>query len=160
MNKKFSSVGMSLDGFIAGPNGGPENPLGDNGTKIHQWIYRQNNFPESLFQTPVYVLTNEKREDWVQKGSTVFHFISEGIESAFMEAKKAAGDKDIRISGDASTIRQFLNAGLADEEIIHVSPVLPGNGVRLFENLDTEKFLVDIIKAQNSRQVRTHHIAR
>jgi hypothetical protein len=32
MSKIFFSAGMSLDGFIAGPNGGPDNPLGD-GTK-------------------------------------------------------------------------------------------------------------------------------
>jgi hypothetical protein len=32
-------MGMSLDGYVAGPNAGPENPLGDRGMRIHLWIY-------------------------------------------------------------------------------------------------------------------------
>jgi len=44
MSNVFVSVGMSLDGFIAGPNGGPTNPLGDRGPTIHQWIYQQRAF--------------------------------------------------------------------------------------------------------------------
>jgi dihydrofolate reductase len=42
----FVDVGMSLDGFIAGPNGRAGNPLGDGGTRIHQWIY-----PLAAFQS-------------------------------------------------------------------------------------------------------------
>jgi dihydrofolate reductase len=30
-------MSMSLDGFIAGPNEGPDNPLGDGGHRLHQW---------------------------------------------------------------------------------------------------------------------------
>lgn len=30
---------MSLDGFIAGPNDGPELPLGDGGERLHEWVY-------------------------------------------------------------------------------------------------------------------------
>ncbi len=32
-------ITMSLDGFIAGPNDGPENPLGDGGERLHEWVY-------------------------------------------------------------------------------------------------------------------------
>jgi dihydrofolate reductase len=32
---------MSLDGFIAGPNRGPKNPLGDRGLDLHAWAIRQ-----------------------------------------------------------------------------------------------------------------------
>jgi hypothetical protein len=44
MSKVFVSVGMSLDGFIAGPNRGPKNPLGDGGTGIHPWTFLQESF--------------------------------------------------------------------------------------------------------------------
>ncbi|HEU5072864.1 MAG TPA: dihydrofolate reductase family protein [Polyangiaceae bacterium] len=44
MSKIFVHVGMSLDGFIAGPNRGPQNPLGDGGTSIHEWMFRQRAF--------------------------------------------------------------------------------------------------------------------
>lgn len=200
MSTIFFSVGMSLDGFIAGPNGGPDNPLGDNGPQIHEWIYRQKNFieaqqlgeggetgpdndllnyitnriganimgkhmfeegeplwPEDLFKTPVYVLTHEERDPWVQKGETTFYFINDGIESALKKAREAAGEKDIRISGGASTIQQFLNAGVIDEGIIHISPVLLGKGVRLFERLDSKNFSIDIVKATASDRVTHLH---
>ena len=31
-------MSMSLDGFIAGPNAGPGNGLGDRGERLHEWI--------------------------------------------------------------------------------------------------------------------------
>jgi dihydrofolate reductase len=46
MTVVFVDVGISLDGFIAGPNGRAGNPLGDGGTRIHQWIY-----PLAAFQS-------------------------------------------------------------------------------------------------------------
>ncbi|GGT38632.1 dihydrofolate reductase family protein [Streptomyces purpureus] len=39
MGKVFVSIGMTLDGYVAGPNARPGNPLGDSGTRIHQWLY-------------------------------------------------------------------------------------------------------------------------
>lgn len=51
MGKVFVDVGMSLDGFIAGPNGGPGNPLGDGGMRIHQWAHRLAAFRARLGMT-------------------------------------------------------------------------------------------------------------
>lgn len=48
MSKVFISMGMSLDGKIAGPNRGPTNPLGDHGPDIHSWIYQQQVFRKNL----------------------------------------------------------------------------------------------------------------
>jgi len=48
MSKIFFAVGSSMDGFIAGLNGGPKNPLGDGGTAIHRWLYEQKAFIELL----------------------------------------------------------------------------------------------------------------
>ena len=48
MSKIFFAVGISMDGFIAGLNGGPKNPLGDGGTEIHKWLYKQKAFLELL----------------------------------------------------------------------------------------------------------------
>jgi dihydrofolate reductase len=39
MGKVIVDMGMSLDGFIAGPNAGRRNNLGDGGTRIHRWVY-------------------------------------------------------------------------------------------------------------------------
>src|SRR6516162_6729302 len=48
MSKVFVDLGISLDGFIAGPNGGPTNPLGDGGLGIHAWMFAQQAFRDHL----------------------------------------------------------------------------------------------------------------
>jgi dihydrofolate reductase len=114
------------------------------------------NWPENApFRVPVYVLTNKKRIPWERKGGTTFYFVNDGIESALQKAKQAAGNKDISISGGADTIQQFLNAGLVEEFIIHVAPIMLGKGVWLFEKIDRDKFSLEIIEAVNSPLV-TH----
>lgn len=90
---------------------------------------------EAPFHTPVYVLTHQKREPWVRPGGTTFYFVTDGPESALAQARESAGDRDIRISGGADVIQQYLNLGVIDELEIAVAPVMFGAGRRLFENL-------------------------
>lgn len=93
-------------------------------------------WPENApFHTPVYVLTHEKREPWVRPGGTTFYFVNDGPESALEQAKAAAGDRDIRISGGADVVQQYLNLGVVEELEIALAPVLFGAGRRLFENI-------------------------
>lgn len=90
---------------------------------------------EAPFGTPVYVLTNQKREPWVRPGGTTFYFINEGPERALELAREAAGTRDVRIAGGADVIQQYLNLGAIDELEIALAPVFFGSGRRLFENL-------------------------
>ncbi len=90
---------------------------------------------EPPFHTPVYVLTHEKREPWVRPGGTTFYFVNDGPERALEMARIAAGERDIRISGGANVVQQYLNLGVVDELEIALVPVLFGGGQRLFENL-------------------------
>jgi len=90
---------------------------------------------EAPFHTPVYVLTNTKREPWVRPGGTTFFFISDGPERALELAQESAGSRDVRIAGGADVIQQYLNLGVVDELEIALAPVLFGGGLRLFENL-------------------------
>jgi dihydrofolate reductase len=48
----------------------------------------------------------------------------------------ASGDRDIRVGGGVSTIRQYLQAGLIDEMHLALRPVLVGAGEALFRDLD------------------------
>jgi len=187
MSKIIFDSGISLDGFFAGDNRGPNNPMGGASGKIHQWVLNQKAFweyfgieggkedgpdgnfirdinartgsfimgkrmfeegevswPEDLYKADVYVLTHEKREPWVQKGTTTFYFINDGIQSALEKARKSAKGKDIRIQGGADTIQQFLNAGLIDEFYIHIAPVFLGSGIRLFDGIHEELYEVQI----------------
>ena len=102
------------------------------------------NWPQNLFKCDVYVLTNEKRAPWVQKGSTTFYFINDGIITALERAKQSAGDKDIRIMGGAETIQQFLYAGLVHEFVLHITPILLKTGLRLFDNINNNKFDIEV----------------
>jgi dihydrofolate reductase len=80
-------------------------------------------WPENApFRTPVFVLTDSPREPWVRKGGTTFFFVPDGIASALKQTKTAAGGKDVRVSGGAETIRQFIEAGLIDEFTLHIAP--------------------------------------
>jgi dihydrofolate reductase len=87
------------------------------------------------YHHPVFVLTRYPREPLEMEGGTTFHFVTDGIESAFEQAMAAAGDQDVSIGGGANVVQQYLAAGLLDEMVISVVPVLLGGGARLFDNL-------------------------
>lgn len=88
------------------------------------------------YHCDVYVLSHHKREPLEMLGGTTFHFVTDGIHAALERAKTSAQGKDIRIGGGASTVRQYLQAGLIDEMHIAVSPVLLGQGEAPFAGLD------------------------
>jgi len=79
----------------------------------------------------VFVLSHDVPKD-VPKGSTTFTFVTDGIESAVKQAKEAAGKKNVYLMGGASVVQQCVRAGLVDEMMIHLVPVLLGDGIRLF----------------------------
>jgi dihydrofolate reductase len=183
----FLNITMSVDGFVAGPNQTLEEPLGERGEELHEWVtglesWRaahgleggETNADAELvgellertgafvmgrrmfssgegqweddpkangwwgddppFGAPVFVVTHHSREP-LTLGSTTFTFVTEGIEEAVGQARDAAGDRDVQVSGGASVAQQALDAGLLDELHIHVAPVLLGGGVRLLESV-------------------------
>lgn len=91
---------------------------------------------EPPYHVPVFVLTHHARKPVTMKGGTTFYFVTDGIEAAMEEARKAANGKDIRIGGGASTIRQYLQAGQIDELHLAVAPVFLGSGEHLFSGMD------------------------
>jgi dihydrofolate reductase len=187
MSKFRFNITMSLDGFVAGPNQSVENPLGEGGMGLHEWVVALEAWrkphgqdggevnastpvvEESLtnigahimgrnmfgggpgpwrddpwngwwgddppFHVPVFVLTNHAREPLSMEGGTTFSFVTGGIESALEQAREAAGDKDVMLSGGASVAQQYLAAKLLDEMELHVVPLLLRNGARLLDNL-------------------------
>jgi len=90
------------------------------------------------FHVPVFVLTHHQRETVVKDGGTTFQFVTDGIQSAYEQARAAAGDRDISLGGGASVVQQYLRAGFVDELNIHVAPILLGGGVSLFGELGTD----------------------
>ncbi len=191
---------MSLDGYVAGANQSVENPLGQGGEELHDWLVELQTFralhgdasggetgvnddvlreafenigatimgrnmfgpvrgawdrndswrgwwgDDPPFGHPVFVLTHHAREPLQMQGGTTFFFVTDGIESALAQARKAANGKDVVIGGGASVVQQYLNAGLIDELEIHVVPLFLGAGARLFDNLDGRKVRVEPIR--------------
>jgi dihydrofolate reductase len=84
----------------------------------------------------VFVLTHHPHEPIAMEGGTIFHFVTDGIETALERAFDAADGGDVRLGGGASTIQQYLKAGLVDEMHLAIVPVLLGSGERLFDHLD------------------------
>ncbi|MVZ67025.1 dihydrofolate reductase [Sphingobacterium sp. DK4209] len=198
MSKIIVDCAISLDGYFAGEQRGPGNPMGGVSGRLHAWMMKEKAFwrrikmeggtedgkdgelinevfdrtgayimgkrmfeegevswAEDLYEADVYVLTHEKRDPWIQKGSTRFFFINDGIESALEKARASANGKDIRIQGGAITIQEFLNAGLIDELYLHITPIFIGKGIRLFEGMDPDKYEIQVLQV-DSTELTTH----
>ena len=87
------------------------------------------------FHAPVFVLTHHPRDPQPMDGGTTYHFVTDGIESALAQAREAAGDGAVSIQGGASTINQYLAAGLIDDLRLHIVPLTLGAGTRLFDRV-------------------------
>ena len=184
------SISMSLDGYIAGPNQGPDQGLGEGGEALHEWAYELQTFhevhgreggeantddevlkelfdaqgavimgrnmfgggtgpwdeswkgwwgDEPPFHAPVFVLTHHPRDPLPMQGGTTFTFVTDGIEAALDGARAAAAGEDVAVAGGASTIQQYLAAGLLDELYLHIVPIVLGGGDRLLENVGDPK---------------------
>ncbi len=87
------------------------------------------------FHSPVFVLTHHAREPEPMDGGTTYFFVTDGVEAALRQARAAAGDGDVSVHGGATTINQYLTAGLIDELRLHIAPLTLGAGTRLFEGV-------------------------
>jgi dihydrofolate reductase len=159
MGKIVAGMMVSLDGFVNDRNGSVSRLYPDmaalGASEVLQQAIRttgavvmgrttyemgQGDYSGYEFQTPIFVLTHHP-PDKPAKGENeklTFHFVSEGIESAVAQAKRAAGDKNVTVVGGPNVIRQLLRAGLVDELQVDIAPVLLGGGTRLFDDPEAE----------------------
>lgn len=141
-------VTMSLDGFIAGADdamdwvfehAGPNETAAEVideagallvGRRTYEVEDRlRGGFYGGAWTGPYFVLTHEPpatAPEWMT-GT----FVSDGIEPAVSRAQGAAGGQNVVVLG-ADVARQCLERGLLDEIVVHVAPVLLGDGVRLY----------------------------
>lgn len=99
------------------------------------------------FRTPVIVLTSHPRPPLEMDGGTTFHFIDADPAEALARAKALAGDRDIRIGGGTTTIREFLHADLIDYLHIAVVPIFLGRGELLWDGMEgiEERFDIESV---------------
>lgn len=91
--------------------------------------------PEPPYHGPVFVLTHYPRDPVVMGGGTTFHFVTDGPEAALERARAVPGDANIAIAGGATTLNQYLGAGLLDELRLHITPCTVGAGTRVFDSV-------------------------
>lgn len=179
MGKVVLGMTMSLDGFINDRNGSvaalyPDlvalrdtEPLSESIRNTGAVVMGRNSFamaedPDWFvgnyeYQVPIFVLTHKPPEKHPKETNDLtFTFVTDGIERAVRQAKAAAGDKDVNIIGAASTARQCLRAGLADELYVDIMPVLLGGGLRPFEGVGAESIQLERTKVVELPEGRTH----
>jgi len=96
--------------------------------------------PEPPYHAPVFVLTHHAREPIEMQGGTTFHFVTDGFDAAYAQARDAAGDDGVDIAGGASAVRQALAANAVDELTLDIVPVLLGAGEGIFDGIDSFDF--------------------
>lgn len=180
-------LAISLDGYLAGPNQSADNPLGEGGMRLHDWVFEtafgrnmsgeeggttgvdddllrardvgigatimgRNMFgpirgpwgdeewkgwwgDNPPYHHDTFVVTHHPRPSLPMEGGTTFHFTDESPEEVLRRAFKAADGDDVRLAGGASTVRQFLRAGLVDELHLAVVPILLGAGERIYDDI-------------------------
>ena len=151
MSKLLYSATMSVDGFIAGPGGdmswlagylGPDPTVDEVIGQVGALLVGNRTFRGDDpykgtaaegkpfgggWAGPQFVLTRHPPDTPVA-GVT---FVGD-LDSGVAAAKAAAGDRYVNVLG-ASVARQCLDAGVLDEILVSIAPVMLGDGVRLFD---------------------------
>ena len=195
MTKILTALSTSLDGFIAGADDSPDQPLGTGGAPLFNWLRNGDTpsrhnpafrlsplsatfFDEGIDQCgavvggrrtydvsrawggagpipglPLFVLTHRVPAD-VPAGEPAYTFVTDGIDSAVEQARGAANGKHVFLMG-ADAVQQCLRAGLLDEIIINLVPVLVGRGVRLLDHLDQPTPMLECTRVVDAPSV-TH----
>ena len=180
MSSTVLYMSMSLDGFIAGPNAGPGNGLGDGGLRLHDWSFtaepavngqvhaeflatgaivagRGTAEPAGFWGgdhhdgVPIFILSRSGPE---ASQWPLVTYVSD-VRTAMTRAREAAGDRNVIVHG-AGTAQLALVAGVLDELEIHVIPVLVGEGRRLFENLGPEHIELERTRVLHGEDGVTH----
>jgi dihydrofolate reductase len=106
------------------------------------------------YHAPVFVLTHYEHEPIEMEGGTTFHFVTTGFDDA-LEQARAAGDGDVDIAGGASAVCQALAAGVVDELLLNIVPVLLGQGERIFDGVDDPGLEpIEALHSPNATHVR------
>jgi dihydrofolate reductase len=161
MGNVVIDMSMSVDGYIAAPNDTPEQGLGEDGMRLHDWAFDDPSVFERVYgdlteNTGAVIMGrrtyDNSIENWGGKGplgdvpcfvvthrpiedaDPIFTVVPDGIERALEKAQEVAGEKRIGLMG-TNIDQQFLAASVVDEIRIHLVDVLLGGGRRLFDTL-------------------------
>jgi dihydrofolate reductase len=186
------SASVSLDGFIAGPEGSgfehlfawyeggdrtfpsthPEIPFHLSGADhdyltaamarmgvlvVGRRLFDITNGWDGVhpLDKPVVVMTHRTPQDWVERyPDAPFEFVPTGIHDAVAAAHDLAGGLDVGLNA-GEVASQGIAAGLVDEVILDLVPVLLGGGTRFFDAIGTTPVVLDGPEATQGHRV-TH----
>ncbi len=106
------------------------------------------------FHAPVFVVTHRGQERIDKSGGTSYTFVTGGVKAAVEQARAVADGKDVLVAGGVGIGRQALAAGLVDEVVLHVTPVLLGRGLRLFDTARADLHCVETIQGEGAVHLR------
>lgn len=174
-----TALSASLDGFIAGPEGGAV------AAGLHDWLtagdtpshfnpsFTMSRLSADFFDDgvratgaviagrrtydvsqawggrgpipglPLFVVTHHVPEV-APPSDPPYTFVTDGIEAAVEQGRAAAQGKNVHLMG-ASIVQQSIRAGLLNELVISLVPVVLGRGVRLLEELDASNVKLDLV---------------
>jgi dihydrofolate reductase len=112
------------------------------------------------FHHAVFVLTHHPRQPLRMEGGTTFTFVTDGIQAALDQARRAAGGRDVSLAGGAHAAQQYLAAGLVDEMEINLVPTLLGDGERLFDGVGADLHGLELVRTVATPQVTHLKFAR
>ena len=177
---------MSLDGFIAGPDDRPGQEMGLGGFRLFNWLDDRNEpgpnaevYADSMatgaiiagrrtFElagrwhgdhhdgVPILVLTSHVDDGDIPPGTARFYT---DVEACAADARAGAGDRDVMVHG-AGAGQALIRAGQLDETEVHLVPLIPGAGRRLFDHLDdlnepVELELVRTVEGRDATHLRS-----
>ncbi|GAA4862647.1 dihydrofolate reductase family protein [Actinomycetospora straminea] len=178
-------MSTSLDGFVAGPDDRPDQPLGVGGFRLFNWLDHRDDpgpsgevFAEAMATravlsgrrtyelagrwggdhhdgVPIVVLTHAVPDD-PPPGHVVY---STDVGEAAARARAAAGDGDVLVHG-AGAGQALLRAGELDEIELHLVPVLLGRGRRLFDHLPARHVELELVRRLEGTETasRAHRV--
>jgi dihydrofolate reductase len=189
-----ADISVSLDGFVTGPDAGPDNGLGTGGEPLHTWVLNSDDpldaevlarsteragavvMGRNLFDVidapsgwndemgfgaqhatrpPFFVVTHEPPAD--VRLELDFRFVTD-LPTAIEQAKAVAGDKDVIVMGGGEIIRQSVDAGLVDELVLHLSPVVLGAGTPLFVDAIRRELVQRVVRPSRTAVHLTYDV--
>jgi dihydrofolate reductase len=178
MPRVVADISISLDGFVAGPDAGPDNGLGDGGDALHRWAFSDDPDDRRLLSEgtarsgavilgrrlfdvvngpggwneevgygaeevgkPAFVVVTSRPPESVRLTNFDWTFVTDIAEAVVVARKRVEAasaerdaDLDVVIMGGGAVIDSAIAAGLVDQLVVHLAPVLLGAGTPLFSS--------------------------
>lgn len=141
MSRVVADITISLDGFVTVL----ERSTAATGAVImgrhlfdvidgpHGWSDERGYGADQAATPPFFVVTSSRPERVRLAATHDFTFVLDGPVAAVELARAAAGERDVYVMGGAQVVRACLEAGVVDELLLHLSPLVLGGGTPLFE---------------------------